>query len=808
MYEVSGNGRTSDLMVVADYPSREELINKMSISGKVGNSVEYLLKQQGIQKFNTYCTHVVKIGRDEFYKKDKRRVMTALQSAMHEYPFLDTLKNEIKAIAPNSIIALGEHSLNVLTGLKGIDNYRGSILPISPLLGLAAKIKVIPTLHPRSMWQQMSMQPIVAFDYERAVAKSRDNQPPKQDYLIWYAKTIAGLNDYWNRACKGEFMVFDIETFRGYITCIGFCTDGREAVSVPLWDYTTVAERALIWKLVDKMLSSEMPKINQNVAFDIHHEERWGFTVKNVVGDTSILMRCVYPEFKTRLALMQSLYTEIPYHKDEAHEYNPTIGKAGQLYEYNAKDCVATWRSWKGLVTDAKEFKVWDFHQRTYWDNGLFHIYRKMDGRGIRVDFEKRNKLIDSYTARLNSHHQSVEALYGRSLNIRSPKQVIEFVYGYLECPKIWKRANDDGVSTLDTGKEALEELYVNKVKNQATKRALREIIIVRKLEKILEYLQYLVHPDGRMRTSTKLPGTKNGRTSQSTHYDSLHYYPEEGKALKWVNFGGSLQVIPKRGFECEEFEGQIFGADVSEMYVPSPGYSFVEGDGSNAEGRVVCVLANDFETLELMKKTDLHRLTASWCLEKAYELITELERELTGKRPRHAGNYDMTEYRLSSMIQRTVEFCRKLLINFHNRVPNVRGVFHEGVRQTIQRNLPLISPQGRRRQFFGHQNPAFFKEAFSMIPQATVADHVKCTMPYVINDVPSVEFLEEKHDSLLMEVPTIEKEYLFDNFKKHMERPISFREGTFQRDYDLIIPCEIKCSEESWGHMKKVKMK
>lgn len=807
MYEVQGTGpQEPKLVVVSDFPNKDEVENHLALEGKVGNTLDLLLRNGGSRLEDVYRTQVLKIHRDGFARRKKNEREKEIRTALSEFPFEKTLAEELRLLQPNAILALGETALNVLTGEKGIQNYRGSILPPDPRLKLHAKTKVIATLHPRDLWRDWSQKPLMQFDINRAIAQSRSPYPHKTKEILWYVKNANELKLYWDRARKGRFMVFDIETWHGFITCIGFCTDGREAVSVPIFDYATIADRVEVWKLLGRMLGCDMPKVNQNIKYDLHYIEKWGWRVNNVVGDTSISARCIYPEFNVRLAIIQSIYTEIAYHKDEGSDYSPLIHNKTQLYMYNAKDCVATWQVHEGQMEDAKDLNVKEFIENTYWKNNLFHIYRRMDGRGVRVDFEQRGRLIDKYTDALAGHKFAVEEFYGREINIGSPKQVAEFVYEYLGCPKIWKRADEDGIKRLDTGKEALEELYINRVKKEDVKKILKRIIIVRKLEKILDYLGYLVHPDGRLRTSTKLNGTKSGRTSQTTHEDSLFYLDKKTGAFKYKSFGGSLQVIPKRPFEAEEFEGEVFGSDISSIFVPSPGYVFIEGDGGAAEARVVAVLSGDFETLEAMDKTDLHKTTACWTTGKKFENITSYDREIYGKRPRHAGNYDMTEYRLSPMIHKPIDACRVILDRFHDKVPKVRGVFHTLVRQYVNDTGMLESPHGRIRQFFGSRDNTLYKEAYSMIPQATVSDHTKLTMPFLLEDIPSAEFLIEKHDSLLMEVPEIEKEYAIDRFRKHLERPISFRTGSFKRDFELVIPAEIKWSDTNWLDMRKVK--
>ena len=54
------------------------------------------------------------------------------------------------------------------------------------------------------------------------------------DENVWIARNHAELSQWWQRACHSNLITLDIETHHGFITCIGFSHDGREAVSVPL----------------------------------------------------------------------------------------------------------------------------------------------------------------------------------------------------------------------------------------------------------------------------------------------------------------------------------------------------------------------------------------------------------------------------------------------------------------------------------------------------------------------------------------------------------------------------------------------
>ena len=54
-------------------------------------------------------------------------------------------------------------------------------------------------------------------------------------------------------------------------------------------------------------------------------------------------------------------------------------------------------------------------------------------------------------------------------------------------------------------------------------------------------------------------------------------------------------------------------GADLRSQFVADNGYVFVEIDSSQAEARVVALLATDYDLIDLFNKVDVHKLTSSW---------------------------------------------------------------------------------------------------------------------------------------------------------------------------------------------------
>lgn len=831
---VIGHGpQSAEIMIVSDYPSKEELISRKALVGTIGSLIGSYIKQAGwdINKcFKTlYIKEALSLPRDK--KKHAEVIQECRKRA--DIDFDNELAYEIKDIQPNVIIAVGELATRYLTGRSPVLKLRGSVLPMSDIVRLNSgepsafkhDIRVVPVLHPRDIQAKWIHNAYTPIDYSKAVRCRTETGPVKEHCLLWIAKDFNSLNNWWLERGRGaEFLTLDIETYMGFVTCIAFCHDGYEAVCVPfIGSGIDAVNLGMMWRLVAGILKSPVPKINQNIKYDQHVMDYWGMNVENIIGDTMLLSHCIYPELPRDLGFLTSLYTDMPYHKDEGKEFNPKHGW-DTLYYYNAKDALVTWQIYKNQINDAREMGVLDLYEKQVIP--AYHIYKKMDDTGIRIDETERTVLGTKYGEKLTFWESELRYQTGKpELNFNSPKQIQQIVYEDMKLPKQWKR-NIKGEKTLTTDEETLEELILNHCKSEENRQILWSVIWCRKLAKILEYVETPCHLDGRMRTSSKLAGTKNGRTSMSETVDRLYY--KNTKDHKWYrddkklgNFlsrelGRSFQTLPKHGFEIGT---ESIGKDIRRMYIPSNGSVFIEGDGGQAEARVVAVLAEDWEALDEMErvsfnrnshglKDDLHTKTAMLVKGLSFEEITEQIRQDFGKKPRHAGNYDMGAGRLSLMAHISLTEAQKALSNFHKGVPKVREVFHTTIRTLVTNTHTLVSPHGRVRQFFDKLVDKTYKEAFATIPQATVSDHTKfdTLLPLEEETREFATFLSESHDSLFFEVKKDYTERFNDRFKYWHELPILFEKGSFIRSRPLVIPLEISIGVENWYEMRKVK--
>jgi|GEM_PF-4902062 len=847
--KVSSHGlSTASIFFLGGYPLNDDLACGLALSGFNESMINKFLKPNNISIRECYRSVLIK-ERLEYSGTNPKKQREALKKInITEYESI--LLDELKYVQPTVIVPLDDISLssvfphiNQIRKPKGrkywVNCYRGSILPLRTdwQTAIGPTIRVIPTLSPQILQQDWTAQSYTYIDYKRIIDNSLKRSKIEEYGLVWITKTAKELNGFFRRMIYEKGLrrcAVDIETWYGLLTCISFCFDGYEAVSVPLsGQEINSAEMALLWYAVAKLLASEeIEKEGQNFKYDWALLERWGFRIRNFVHDTNLKAGLIYPELPKGLDFLTSIYTPIPYYKDEGKAYNDRLYTRDKLYLYNGKDSLATRIVGTEQDKELEELNLNNLYYKELVPSVL--IYKNMDETGILIDDEVKAKLNEKYR-----NHYEVELSVLRSrcnnddFNPRSVQNVGELVYEILKFPKR-TRVNDAGETVYKTDKDTLDDLLIHYGETNKLGRLgysiVSEIILCKKLSMVIQYINTPLHPNNHWRGTSNLTGTETGRSSSNKTIDERWRYENEprGNDNKLTKrLGRSLQTITKHGFSIDDeiftgYEDRAVAKDLRMMFVPHHGYMFVECDGSQAEARVVAVLAEDYEMLEMFdQKPNIHKKTAGLVFSIDPNLITKEEPYVPkvgvsyyhiGKIARHAGNNNMKPGRLSSMSHLPLHETTRILDIFHNKMHiKIRAVFHKEIRDCINKDRLLVNPNGRRRTFFGRLDESLYNEAIGNIQQGTISDLTKFTQHRVVSDLDGYMskywFLNEAHDSILAEVKKGEEHNYAKTFKKHYERPINFLNCSLSRDFDLIIPCEVLFSETNWMDVKEVSL-
>jgi len=288
------------------------------------------------------------------------------------------------------------------------------------------------------------------------------------------------------------------------------------------------------------------------------------------------------------------------------------------------------------------------------------------------------------------------------------------------------------------------------------------------------------ISSDGRIRTAFNIAGTLGAKLSSSE--------PLWGP-------GTNLQNQP---------------ALARQMFIPDPGYSFLECDQSQAEAIVTAYLADDPIHIDAFRTgKDVHRITAclimGWDPSRWAEIPKDSPVRQLYKTCNHAFNYDMgPDTFMRTVNQRfdpddptSIQLDRSTAREIRTRYlavrPSLPG-YWERVRTWLKRdNRVLRTPFGRECQFLDSWGDELFKQAYSYIPSATVGEItnigiIKCGADREVQES-GAQFLLQVHDSILWQIPTANIEAIAPKIMKLLEVPFEINHTR------VIIPIE-----GAWG--------
>jgi len=805
---VPGDGPSSaKLIVCAEAPGRYEDEQGKPLVGPSGELVNSMLQEAGISRGEVYVTNVVKIRPpDNVIER-----LSELGKTVDD--FIPILFNEINAIQPNAILALGDLALRTLTGKTGIVKYRGSVLE-----SINGYPKIIPSIHPANLLEHRHEgmfhwkdKVYIQLDFNRAVKESEFKEFKLPQRNLWVCKHSYDLIKFIERN-RGRNCALDIETYKALPLCIALSFHPMEAVSIPLLDLLSdlnpdgisQSEMVQIWDVLLRFLNDEtIKKIGQNFKFDERILRNYGFVLRGFNSDTMLKFHTLYCEFPKKLEFQTSILTNEPYYKSEGREYNPKKDKLSRLLLYNARDAAVTKEIDEVLEEELEEKRLRDYFHNFIMK--LHYFYMKLEGNGLLLNRERYNEIVTKYKAKLANNDAALQRLVGYEFNTDSNPEYCDILYNQLKFPKRTERRSS-GKSTLSANEKALLSLIANvkcseekkdiprlMLRHRAIRKTLSDYLGVPKNEKSKIHFE---DRDDRVRTQYLITGTETFRTSTNK------LEPPVRESI----YGLSFQTITKHSQE---------GRDIRSIFKPSPGYCFIEADQSQAESRIALLLAKEYDLLKKMNEIDIHTLTASWINGRSYEeqlaRHNDIERQL-GKHSGHAYDNGVGKRRLVELVYHhtdgAIEISEwragKILETIRQYKPGIVEVFHKDIQEVLMETRELVNPWGDKRTFYDKLGDDMFKDAYAHIKQSTVARLTQRSGMAIVEECPHVRMLVESHDSLLMEVPVWEIEQIVPIIKAQFEQTIDFSKCSLPRP-NLNIPCGIKYSFVSWAGMKKI---
>ncbi len=748
----SGNLATAKYIIVGEQPGRVEVVKGKPFVGPAGMELDANLHAAGIARTDCYFTNVIKdVDRPIGYYIESTKKGPIIKPEGQDY--INKLGEELSGSPAKVIIALGNIAMLALTDRGvGINKWRGSVLEST----LLHDKLVVPSIHPSTIIRpknQYKNKRLLIWDL-RTAKKIADGkyESIERNIIIksTFSEIINFLNvcDYYGRL--GNIIYYDIEVdvFNGEMTCISFAYSPTDCMSIPFTgpggDYMTIPQEAEVLRKIAALLEDDEIQIGgQNLVFDCHYMlHKYGIK-SSQLQDTMIAQKVLLPEYPVGLHFICSLYTDLPYYKDDGKYWLKGIGNWESGWRYNALDSIVCAEAFPKQVKDL-------INQRNYYTYlrkaRSIPSYVYMMEKGIRINLGSMQQAYDEMGKEVEDTLAYLHKLCGFPLNPNSPKQVANYFYIEKKLPPYKHKGS------ITTNEKALKRISRKGFKEAKTILKLRSL--TKERSTFLDTKK--VDKDSRMRCSYNPVGTVFARASSSENI---------------FGTGNNLQNQPHK---------------ILTHFLADSNHVFYGIDLSQAENRIVAYEGRITQMIECFETgRDVHALTARIMMvifygeEKAMKMDVKSKAPIGdgrktwrdwGKRANHGLNYDFG-YKAFSLLNEIPERDGKLICDtYHRGYPGVRNGYHAYVKKCINRNRTLTNLMGRKTVFVDAMGDDLYKQAYACIPQGTVGDLIdQRGLNYVYYNhnclFEHVQLLIQVHDQIGFQIPT----------PYHPETPVSW---------------------------------
>jgi uracil-DNA glycosylase len=542
---------------------------KQPLVGPSGNEFDRILNESGLSRSQIFCTNcfAAQPPNNEvwrfFHQKDsgfpKWKSLQPTEWAKSE---LERMYQQIEAVSPKIVIALGNYALWALTenlvsfssesagdgvtilAPTGIMSWRGSMLQRSGA-GRLPGLKILPLIHPAAILRAWYLRAVTIHDLHTRIPLAissdwRPTPPPNVIHLPDYRTADGVLGNWLIHVASGNVLRLshDIETSRGNITCMAFADgpyrEGSTALVIPLVrptrsgvfeSFWTAQEEFSLVRTMRLLLGHQNVRIEgQNYNYDTQWIERdWGIRPR-LDFDTMLAHHLLWPGTPKGLDYLASLYNHYYwYWKDDNKEWDIKEGGWETHLRYNAEDALRTYE----CATELRaQISAQNFDALWAIEKAKNEMALEMMRRGVRIDRQKRAEIgfhlafererITQWLISILPQDLLLASDYApissKKLWVDSPKQQKDLFFRILGF--LPKRSRKTGNETLDA--EALARLKKevpwairvwDALESQRSINVFNNTFVSAELE-----------PSGRMVCSFNTAGTETFRWSSSTN--------------------------------------------------------------------------------------------------------------------------------------------------------------------------------------------------------------------------------------------------------------------------------------------------
>ena len=784
------------ILIVGDFPGNEDIRVSRPFSGLSGQELGRMLREAGI--ITSECRMVFacptrpRTGELDEWLHQKRSAPPSGFLPLHDgfvhpdiYGAVDDLWAEIKTCDPDVIITLGDLPLWLLTHgeARSCFEWRGSQLFTS------TGHRLVATTDPATILRQWSMRQIMVTDLKRAKTWATTKAaPPSWTFIIRpnFSDVMRTLRVLLNRANREPLrLACDIETRDGMTTCLGIGWSRTHAMCIPFWtkageSYWTLEEEVQIVHLLYRLLTHKHVRVvGQNFIYDAQYIFReWGF-VPHTTDDTMVMQHVAFAGMSKSLDFLSSLYCDFYryWKQDRLKEGDDTH------WTYNCTDCVITYEIAEelgGVVEKLGLAEQYKFQMEFWWDILIMTL------RGVNVDNAQRGSLTRELMEANMELDTRLQAIVGRPLNIKSPKQLQTFFYEELRLKPVLDRKT----RRPSTNFESIQKLAVQ----EPLIRPIADILLTQRSLGVFvsTFLSSKLDYDNRMRCSFNVAGPETYRLSSSQNPFG------SGMNLQNIPSGDRKQLLVKM-------------PNIRGTFIPDPGKTIFDIDLDRADLQVVVWEADDADLKrQLRLGVDLHIMNGILLAGKEPPPEDELidghpnypehkgrykkERQLA-KNFVHGTNYGGKEKTMAAVCGITVKDCARLQARWFALHPGIKK-WHERTEHSLQTRRCVVNAFGYRRYYFDRVD-TILPEALAWTPQSTVAN-VTARMQHNIERANiGVDLLIQVHDSLVGQYNTRDERTILPKLHAACLVAIPYPDV-------LTIPVGIKTSTKSWGDCKE----
>jgi DNA polymerase I len=407
---------------------------------------------------------------------------------------------------------------------------------------------------------------------------------------------------------------------------------------------------------------------------------------------------------------------------------NVDIAKAT---EYAAEDADATLRLWLVLKPRLAAERVLNVYETL--ERPLLRVLARMERRGISIDRQILSRLSGEFAQECGALQAEINTLAGESVNVGSPKQIGDILFGKLGLP---------GGTKTKTGQWATGARLLEDLAEQGNKlpQAILDWRQVSKLKSTYtDALPGFVNPTThRVHTNYALASTTTGRLSSSDP---------------------NLQNIPIRTED---------GRKIRRAFVTDPGQKLVSADYSQIELRLLAEIAG----IEQLRKAfrdglDIHAMTASEMFGVPVKgMPADVRRR--AKAINFGIIYGISAFGLANQLGIEREEAGAYIKKYFERFPGIRDYIEE-TKEFARKNGYVTTLFGRKCHYpdirASNASIRAFNEraAVNARLQGTAADIIRRAMIRMDEALAkkklTAQMLLQVHDELVFEVPEAEVE-------------------------------------------------